>query len=82
MASHMRNSHHSTKSKPANKYLKYSGLAIQMFVTIGVMAFVGFKLDEWLELKFPIFLMLLTFSSFGGTMYRLVKSLEKDNLNE
>ncbi len=82
MASPKPSSKRSQRSKPFNKYQKYSGLAIQMAVTIGVMAFIGFKLDGWLQLNFPVFLLLLTFSSFAGTMYRLVKSLEKDNLDE
>lgn len=82
MASHMRSSHHNEKSKPSNRYLRYSGLAIQMVVTIGLMAFIGYKIDAWLQFKFPLFLLLLTFISFGGLMYRLYKSLQKDNLDD
>lgn len=35
------------RKKSANVYLKYSGLAFQLAATIGVGAFIGFKLDEW-----------------------------------
>lgn len=33
--------------KSANIYLKYSGLAFQLGATIGIGAFIGFKLDQW-----------------------------------
>jgi F0F1-type ATP synthase assembly protein I len=33
--------------KSANSYLKYSGLAFQLGATIGIGAFIGFKLDQW-----------------------------------
>lgn len=35
------------RKKSANIYLKYSGLAFQLAATIGVGAFIGYKLDEW-----------------------------------
>ena len=31
---------------PVNAYAKYTGLAVQMIVVIGVFAFVGYKIDE------------------------------------
>jgi F0F1-type ATP synthase assembly protein I len=34
------------RKKSANTYLKYSGLAFQLAATIGVGAFIGYKLDE------------------------------------
>ena len=65
--------------KQFNNYLKYSGLAIQMVVTIGVMAYIGLKIDQWLGIKFPAFLLLFTFLALGLLIYRLIKSVEEDN---
>lgn len=66
------------KQKPnqLNSYLKYSGLAIQMTITIGLMAFIGYKLDIYFALKFPVFLLVLVFSSLFGSIYLLYKSLQ------
>lgn len=61
-----------------NPYLKYSSLAIQMFATIGLAAWVGYKADQYFELKFPAFLLMLVFASFGGMMYKLYQSNNKD----
>lgn len=64
--------------KPANSFLKYSGLGLQMLVTIGVGAWLGYKLDQYLELKFPVFLLTFVFVLFGGVMYQLYRTLNKD----
>ena len=67
------------KPKAYNAYLKYSGLAIQLLAAIGIFGFIGYKLDQWLEIEFPAFMLLLGFLAFGGMMYQLYKSVNKDN---
>jgi len=66
------------QNKPVNNLLKYSGLGIQMLVSIGVGAWLGLKLDKYLALKFPVFLITFVFVIFGGIMYQLYRSLNKD----
>jgi F0F1-type ATP synthase assembly protein I len=66
------------KNKPVNQFLKYSGLGIQMMAAIGLAAWLGIKLDQYLELKFPLFLLTFVFLIFGGLMYQLYRSLNKD----
>lgn len=61
--------------KPFNTYLKYSGLAIQLVVTIGVAGWLGYLLDNYLSLKFPIFTLVFTMASFGGSFYLLFRSI-------
>ncbi|MCU0420723.1 MAG: AtpZ/AtpI family protein [Cyclobacteriaceae bacterium] len=61
--------------KPSNQYLKYSGLGLQLLVTIGLCAWLGHWLDVRLGLKFPIFLLVLTFAGLGGSMYQLYRQL-------
>ncbi|MBL7875832.1 MAG: AtpZ/AtpI family protein [Cyclobacteriaceae bacterium] len=58
--------------------MKYSGLGLQMLVTLGVGAWLGLKLDQYLELKYPVFLITFVFLLFGGLMYQLYKTLNKD----
>lgn len=66
------------EKKPVNSFLKYSGLGMQMLVSIGLAAWLGLKLDQYLELKFPVFLLTFVFLIFGGQMYQLYRSLNKD----
>ena len=66
------------QKKPVNNFLKYSGLGIQMLASIGIGAWLGLKLDKYLELKFPAFLLTFVFVIFGALMYQLYRSLNKD----
>lgn len=58
--------------------MKYSGLGLQMLVTLGVGAWLGLKLDKYLELKYPVFLITFVFVLFGGVMFQLYRTLNKD----
>lgn len=66
------------KLNPYNNYLRYSGLAFQLLAAIAVFGFVGYKIDQWLDLKFPAFMLLLGFLAFGGMMYQLYRSINKE----
>ncbi len=76
MASRHKPSNHNRKSKTSDTYLKYSGLALQMAVTIGLMAFLGYKIDIWLNLNFPVFLFVFILTGLTGSIYRLIRSLQ------
>jgi F0F1-type ATP synthase assembly protein I len=65
----------SRKPSQSNAYLKYSGLAFQLLAAIGVCGWLGFKLDNYLGIKFPAFLLLFGFLAFGGMMYQIYRSI-------
>lgn len=64
--------------KQPNSFIKYSGLGLQMLLTLGVGAWLGLKLDQYLELKYPVFLVTFVFVLFGGLMVMLYRNLNKD----
>lgn len=64
--------------REVNSYLKYSGLGLQLLLTIFVSGWVGYKIDEYLSLKFPVFMLLFGFGAFGGTLYQLYKKIKKE----
>lgn len=66
------------KQKPYSNYLKYSSLAMQMVVTIGVAGWVGHKADLYFNFRFPAFLLTLVLLAFGGIMYKLYLSITKE----
>ena len=41
--------------KPVNTYLRYSGIGIQLAVTIGLGVFIGMELDKWQKTSQPWF---------------------------
>lgn len=61
-----------------NSYLKYSGLGLQLFITIGIAGWLGYKLDNYLSWKFPVFMLVFVMVSFGGMIYRIYRSLNQE----
>ncbi len=50
-------------------------MGLQMGITIFVFAWAGVKLDEWLQLKFPIFTLVLSLAGVAGSLIYVIKSL-------
>jgi len=61
-----------------NSYLKYAGLGLQMVGVIGFSAWIGNKLDTYLMLKFPAFLLSFVFLAFGAVMVQLYRSINNE----
>ena len=51
------------KLKTYNSYLKYSSFGLQLLAAIGVFGWLGYKLDQYLNLKFPAFMLLFGLAS-------------------
>jgi F0F1-type ATP synthase assembly protein I len=64
-----------TKPASSNQYLKYSGMAIQLFVLLGVGAWLGQYLDKKLNTPDPYFTILFILLFTAGFFYKLVKDL-------
>ncbi|NJK96979.1 MAG: AtpZ/AtpI family protein [Bacteroidales bacterium] len=60
-----------------NFVAKYSALAFQMAIIIGLGTFGGFKLDQLLGFKFKIFTVVLALLSVVAAIYFAVKDLIK-----
>jgi hypothetical protein len=65
------------KLNQSNAYLKYSSLAIQLLIVIGFFGWLGYKIDGWLDIKFPAFVLLLGFASFAAMMYLVYRSINR-----
>lgn len=61
-----------------SNYAKYSGLALQMGITIGLGVWGGIKLDEYFGLKkFPAFTIFLPVLAIAASLYFVLKDLLK-----
>ena len=63
--------------KQFNAYAKYSSLAIQMMVIIAGGTYGGFRLDKYLDWKFPVFTVILSLLSVVLAIWYAVKDLLK-----
>jgi hypothetical protein len=64
--------------KTPSNYAKYSGIAFQMLGTIGLGVYGGLKLDQWLQNKFPLWTLVLSLTSVGGSLYLLIKQVKSE----
>lgn len=60
------------------EYVKYIGLAFQMCAIIGLGTWLGLKVQERSQMKFPVWLLLFCFASIGLAFYSLFKSLKQN----
>jgi F0F1-type ATP synthase assembly protein I len=60
--------------KNLNDYARYSSIAVQMLAIILVGVFSGFKLDQWLQTK-PILTVILSIVSVALSIYFVTKDL-------
>jgi len=61
----------------SNQYLKYSGMALQLFVLLGVGAWIGQKLDAKFMTKDPYFTIAFILIFMTAFFYKLVKDLNR-----
>lgn len=63
------------KRKKLNAYLKYSGMAIQFFAVIAIGAWIGQKLDAYLQTNKPWMTIFCILFFSGGYFYKLYRDL-------
>jgi F0F1-type ATP synthase assembly protein I len=63
------------KNNPLNSYARFSGIAIQMFVIIGVGTFGGIKLDEYFQNKNNLFTIIFSLLSVILSILYVVRSI-------
>ncbi|TAF74044.1 MAG: AtpZ/AtpI family protein [Bacteroidetes bacterium] len=64
------------KNSSLNPILKYSGLGIQMAITICVLAWLGHWLDHYFEFKKPILTLFFLLLGTCGSIFSLIKQLK------
>ena len=58
-------------------YTRYSNLAFKLIAVILAAFFMGWQIDKWLSLGFPLFTLLLSVAGIAGSLYLLIKDLQK-----
>jgi len=62
--------------KPKKKFddfIRYSSLAFEMIVIMGVGTWSGTLIDHWLDLRFPVFTFVLMILSVVGAVYHAIR---------
>lgn len=62
------------KDNPLNSYAKFSGIAVQMIVVIGLGSYAGVKLDEAYPNKYSAFTLSCSLASVALAMYIAIRA--------
>lgn len=57
--------------------LRYSGLAMQFLISIGIGVFIGLKADQWLHLSVPLLVWLLPLLIICAVIFKIMKETSK-----
>ncbi len=66
-----------SQPEPPNTFIKFTNIAVQMAVVIGISAWGGQKLDEHYQNKTPIFTIVLSLSGIAAALYLVLKDFIK-----
>lgn len=67
----------SRKPSSTNELMRYAGLGAQLFVSLGIAVFAGYKGDQWLRMPFPLLVWLAPFAVLCILIYKLIKDTSK-----
>jgi len=59
--------------KKLDDFIRYSSLAFEMIIIMGIGVFAGIKIDSWLRLSFPAFTLGLMILSVIGAIYHAIR---------
>ena len=65
--------------KSASSFAKYTGIAVQMLATIGILSFIGYKIDQYKGNTNLIFTAIFGIVGVVGSLVQVVRSLNKNN---
>ncbi len=65
------------QNKNTNSLLRYAGLGTQIFASLGIAVFLGYKGDSWLEAGIPLLVWLLPLLVLVVMIVKLVKDTGK-----
>ncbi len=66
-------------NKSKSDLMRYAGLGMQLFVSLGLAVFVGYRVDKWFAMKFPVFVWALPLVVLFLIIYKLIKETSKTN---
>jgi hypothetical protein len=59
------------------KFIRFSGMALQMLATILIFTYAGTKIDTYLNNTTPVWTLILSLSSIFTSLYALIRNVTK-----
>lgn len=70
------------QNKRPDDLLRYAGLGAQIFASLGIGVFIGYKGDDWLDTPIPLLVWIIPLLILIGMIYRLIKDTSKRQPDE
>ncbi|MFL5788404.1 MAG: AtpZ/AtpI family protein [Flavisolibacter sp.] len=67
------------KQSNNNDIMRYASLGAQIFVSLGIAVFAGYKVDKWIHIAIPLFVWLLPLLVLCILFYNLIRETSKKN---
>jgi Mn2+/Fe2+ NRAMP family transporter len=71
---------HKPKQSNQRDLWRYAGLGMQIFASLGIAVFIGYKVDKWLNTSIPLLVWIIPFAVLCLMMYKLIKETSKDKV--
>ncbi|MBD0368245.1 MAG: AtpZ/AtpI family protein [Flavisolibacter sp.] len=65
------------RSSNTSELMRYAGLGAQLFVSIGIAVFLGYKADKWIHIRIPLLVWILPLLVLSLMIYKLIKDTSK-----
>lgn len=65
------------QNRASSELMRYAGLATQIFVSLGIAVFAGYKADHWLKVPIPLLVWILPLIVVCMIIYKLIKETSK-----
>lgn len=69
------------QNRATSELMRYAGLGTQIFVSLGIAVFAGYKADQWLDVPIPLLVWILPLAVVCMIIYKLIKETSKRNKN-
>lgn len=63
--------------RSASKFIRFSGMALQMLATILIFTYAGTKIDTYLDNTTPVWTLILSLTSIFTSLYALIRNVTK-----
>lgn len=70
------------QNKNTSDVMRYAGLGMQLFASLGIAVFIGVKADKWLKISFPVFAWVLPLVVLCMMIYKLIRETSKRKEND
>ena len=70
------------QNKSRNDLMRYAGLGGQIFFSLGIAVFIGYKADSWLHTPLPLLVWILPLAVLCIMIYKLIKETSKQKRDD